>query len=115
MYDDCLNLLASYASPEDLAEEATSILHSHIHWGIYRGVKWLLEHGANPNATFGEDGTTALHEAASRGANDRILDLLIQHGANLKTLDQHGQTPLDLARTKQKERVVNFLQKAGKS
>ena len=78
-------------------------------------IQYVLQSGANPNATFGEDGTTALHEAASRGANDRILDLLIQHGANLKTLDQHGQTPLDLARTKQKERVVNFLQKAGKS
>ena len=41
-------------------------------------------------------GETALHGAASRGA-DRIVQFLVDHGADLNVKTKQGYTPLDVA------------------
>jgi ankyrin repeat protein len=58
-------------------------------------VEILLEAGADPNARQESD-YTALHEAASRGL-DRIVRVLITHGASKTAVNTTGQTPYDLA------------------
>ncbi|KAI9888001.1 MAG: hypothetical protein M1823_000122 [Watsoniomyces obsoletus] len=54
----------------------------------------LLQHGATIEAD--EYGQTALHQAARRG-NEPLVDLLLQHGANIEKVDKNGRTALHLA------------------
>jgi uncharacterized protein len=67
-------------APEDRAVEA---------------VKLCLELGADVNAA-NNDESTALHGAAARGS-DRIIQILVEHGARLDLKDKKGRTPLDIA------------------
>jgi len=54
--------------------------------------RYLVEHGANVNAT-GDFGWTALHMAAYQGLND-VIEYLISKGAKTEVFDELGQTPL---------------------
>ena len=56
-------------------------------------IKLALELGVNVNAADTTYGLTALHGAASNGSN-RIIQFLVDHGANLEAKDKGGQTPL---------------------
>jgi uncharacterized protein len=58
-------------------------------------VQLLLDLGSDVNAT-NENGETALHGAAYRGANN-IIQYLVSKGAILETKDKYGRTPLILA------------------
>ena len=57
--------------------------------------KMCIDNGADVNAAD-NTGTTALHQAASRGA-DPIVEMLAQNGAKLDLKDKRGRTPLDIA------------------
>jgi ankyrin repeat protein len=57
--------------------------------------KRLVEMGADVNAR-GPFGWTAMHAAAYHGRND-IIELLINHGANIEVMDNFGQTPLSIS------------------
>ena len=57
-----------------------------------RLVKLLLEKGANPNATF--RGTNILMNIVSNQSNIEILDLMLNHGADINARDPNGLTPL---------------------
>ncbi|MEY4634797.1 MAG: hypothetical protein RJA55_595 [Acidobacteriota bacterium] len=64
--------------------------------GMLAAVKYLVEEvGADVNAED-EDGSTALHNAASRGDNEMIL-YLVSKGADVKVVNRRGQTTVDLA------------------
>jgi ankyrin repeat protein len=58
-------------------------------------VELCLEHGVDINAS-NADGTTALHGAASKGA-DIVVQFLAANGARLDVRDKRGRTPLDVA------------------
>jgi ankyrin repeat protein len=60
-----------------------------------KAVQFCLEHGVDVNAT-NVTGETALHGAASHGAND-IIRLLAERGAKLDVKDKRNRTPLDIA------------------
>ena len=45
------------------------------------GPRWLLEHGADPNLAWGNDGESPLHVAARRW-DVPMVELLVQHGAD---------------------------------
>ena len=45
------------------------------------GPRWLLEHGADPNLAWGNDGESPLHVAARRW-DVSMVELLVQHGAD---------------------------------
>ena len=91
-----------------------------------RATRFLLSHGANPNAKFYPDkilpgetyslaelkypinyaeyaaaGSTALHFAIGRSIGrssvEEIINLLINYGANLDAQDEEGRTPLHIA------------------
>jgi ankyrin repeat protein len=63
-----------------------------------QAVQLCLDHGADVNAVETADagGSTALHIAAAKGS-DRIVQLLIDHGAKLDIKDKQGRTALDVA------------------
>jgi len=58
-------------------------------------IKLCLEAGADVNAADSQ-GQTALHGAAEWGW-DRVVQFLVDHGANLDVKDKRGHTPLDAA------------------
>lgn len=57
--------------------------------------RFLLEHGADPNAHY-KSPVTALHTAAQQG-NVELARLLLEHGAHVNSVEQNGSTPLDYA------------------
>jgi ankyrin repeat protein len=62
-----------------------------------RGIRWLLEHGADPEVTSGEDEETALHCAARCGRRGEIITWLVAHGAQVSRRTRSGATPYALA------------------
>lgn len=75
-------------------------------------VQHLLGHGADANASCGSDGSTALCEAASLGA-DTIAGVLLVHGADPNQVTSNGQTALMLAASQGHADVVSRLLSAG--
>jgi ankyrin repeat protein len=61
------------------------------------GIRWLLEHGADPEVTSTAHQETALHCAARVGRGEAMLKLLLDHGANLARRRADGSTPYGLA------------------
>jgi ankyrin repeat protein len=73
--------------------------------------KLLLERGADPNIRQNGD-FVALHEAASIGRTD-IMELLVDHGAELSPRSAKGETPLAVATRKGKADAVTWLKARG--
>lgn len=63
---------------------------------IRQGVRWLLQHGADPNILCGQEKETALHVAA-RHWDRPILELLLRYGADPTTRRKDGRTPHTIA------------------
>ena len=74
-------------------------------------IRALLAAGADANADDG-CGSTALHLAVERNA-PAIVQLLIEHGAQLNPLNEHGWTPLRCAAQEGREECVRLLLAAG--
>jgi glutaminase len=61
----------------------------------------------------GYDGRTAIHYAASEGANE-VIKYLMQKNVNLEPVDRWGNTPLDDARREDNVGSINLLQQTKK-
>jgi len=57
-------------------------------------------------------GSTALHAAVEKG-NRRIVELLIQNGANVNAEDNNGRTPIYFAEVRQNGEMEELLRKCG--
>ena len=97
-HDECLALIEKYAEEKKLAAECTSCLSTQLHWGHTRGAAWLLAHGADPNAINPRLGDNALHAAVKQRRNDKIIRLLLDHGADPTLKNRDGKTAIQLAR-----------------
>ena len=62
-----------------------------------QGIRWLLEHGADPNRTSTEEEETALQLAVRNGWGAEALKLLLDHGALVHTRRKDGKTAYQLA------------------
>jgi ankyrin repeat protein len=58
-------------------------MQRHTRKQVFEGVRWLLEHGADPNVSSYEYEGRPIHLAASAGWGTDMLDLLLKHGADL--------------------------------
>ncbi len=74
-------------------------------------VKVLLSKGAAVDATEA-NGTTPLHEAASRGYW-QIVRLLVAGGASIAASENTGRTAIHYAAAANAERIVQFLLEQG--
>lgn len=69
----------------------TTFLLRKADWHDYDGIKWLLEHGANPNRAT-QWGRTAFHHAVLRDNSSGILEALLEHGADPTLLAERPET-----------------------
>jgi ankyrin repeat protein len=85
--------------------------------GMMAAVKYLVEElGADVNAED-EDGSTAVHNAASRGDNE-MIQYLVSKGADVKIVNRRGQTTVDMAngpvqRTQPYPETIKLLESLG--
>ena len=66
----------------------TTILVRKADWHDFEGMKWLLEHGADPNRGT-RWGRTAFHQAVLRDNRIEMLEVLLKHGADPMALMEH--------------------------
>jgi len=59
----------------------TTMLHRKLDWTDLRGTRWLLAHGADPNAVSAW-GDRALHHALARENDSELLEALLDFGAD---------------------------------
>ena len=57
-----------------------------------------------------DDHSTALHWAAFKNSTD-VIEVLLKHGASTNIKDLFGDTPIDLARSKNNEAAVRLLER----
>ena len=74
--------------------------------GSTETVELLIANGADVNAK--KYNHTVLHEAAEDGYIE-MVKLLVEKGADINAKNNRGKTPLDLARDKKRQDVVQFL------
>ena len=80
-------------------------------WHDYEGAKWLVENGADPNCAWGRGNTPLLH--AIRRDNDlKILEVLVEHGAD-PTLESGGWTAVTLAARRGRGDALNLFEQKG--
>ncbi len=85
-YDNTpLYFLAGYAAGNPATERAQA------------GMRWLLEHGADPNVTSYARRETPLHQVARQGGGLAIAHALLAHGANADAPRADGRTPYVIA------------------
>ncbi|MEP7354008.1 MAG: ankyrin repeat domain-containing protein [Acidobacteriota bacterium] len=76
------------------------------------GVRWLLEHGADPNLAWAEPGDAPLHVAAQR-MNVAMVQLLVSHGGDIHQRRSDGKTPHTIASLYGNEEIATWLLQQG--
>jgi hypothetical protein len=72
------------------------------------GPRWLLEHGADPNLSWGDAGEAPLHVAARRW-DVPFVDLLVRHGADISRRRADGATAHTVAALHGNRDVAEWL------
>lgn len=62
-----------------------------------RGVRWLLDNGADPNVPCGDGDEVPLHMIARHGGLPEMARVLLEHGARVGAKRADGRTPYVLA------------------
>ena len=81
--------------PEANQDSLSTLLLRKHDWHDYNGIKYLLEHGADPNRIT-HWCRTAMQQAALRDNSFEIFALLLDHGAD-PLLSVDGRSPLEIA------------------
>ena len=79
----------------------------------FKGMRWLLEHGADPNAPSYEQKERPIHLAAANGWGAELLELLLRHGADLGVQRKDGKTAFELAQLRGNTEAVDWLREHG--
>jgi len=74
-------------------------------------VRYLLDNGANKEATDSEWNYTPLHLSSKEGREEVVM-VLLEKNANVHAQDSDGNTPLHLAAAKKFENIIKLLLKA---
>lgn len=73
-----------------------------------KGIRWLLEHGADPNLAWGEEGEAPLHVAAQKW-DVAMVELLVAHGADVHARRRDGLNPHTLAEMSGNHGIAEWL------
>ena len=91
-------LLNTGANPNCTDTDGQTALHYAVESRGEAMVALLMASGANPNAKNTMNGQTPLHHASVVGTGSvRLVERLLDHGADPNTSDDAGETPLHLA------------------
>jgi ankyrin repeat protein len=77
------------------------------------GMRWLVEHGADPNVKSGREEQTPLHQIASLGGSAAAAALLTAHGARVDEPRHDGRTAYALALRAGNHEIAAFLRSQG--
>jgi ankyrin repeat protein len=106
-----LETLLSHGANVDQAwatDGATS-LYAILNWSrTPDGAVWLLEHGADPNAVFVENGETPLHVVA-RAWDVPLAAAMVARGADIERTRADGRTPYAVAELNGNRAVADWL------
>ncbi|MBC7897130.1 MAG: ankyrin repeat domain-containing protein [Cytophagaceae bacterium] len=80
---------------------------------VRHGAEWLLAHGADPNVSCGLEQEQSLHVAAWRGQEPEIVQLLLDHGADVHAVRGDGRTPWRLASRHGFNAIAALLERVG--
>lgn len=80
-------------------------------WHDYEGVKYLLEHGVDPNQ-HRERGWISIHHAIARNNSVEIVQLLLEHGADPR-VRKDGATAVERAARKGRGDLLTLFQERG--
>jgi len=107
-------LLAHGADPnQPWATDGSSTLYAIMQWATTSlGMRWLLEHGAEADPVFAANGETPLHVAARRWDVD-MVELLVQHGADISRRRGDGRTAYAIAELNGNRAVADWLRDHG--
>lgn len=89
----------------------TSDGHTPLHVCRLETAPLLLQAGAELEARA-EDGATPLVTLASEPGTERLLELLLEHGADANARDAAGMSALDIARERGESKKVRVLERA---
>ena len=97
------------------ATDGSRALHAILHWSTTDvGVRWLLEHGADPDPVFAASGETPLHVAARRW-DVALVEALVRRGADVSRRRLDGRTPYAVAALNGNHAVAEWLRANGAS
>ncbi|HKC39856.1 MAG TPA: ankyrin repeat domain-containing protein [Gemmatimonadales bacterium] len=97
------------------ATDGATSLYAILNWSrTPDGVVWLLEHGADPNAVFAENGETPLHVVA-RAWDVPLAQAMLAHGADIARKRGDGRTPYAVAELNGNRAVAEWLLAQGAS
>ncbi|HEV8037324.1 MAG TPA: ankyrin repeat domain-containing protein [Bryobacteraceae bacterium] len=104
-------LLEYGARPNAISAAGTQPIHDAALGDNAEVIRELAMHGADINARTRDDSKTPLHIAATMGKM-KAVEALVALGADLKTKDSQGRTPIDAAEHAGLTSVVAFLKSA---
>ena len=91
------------------ATDGATSLYAILNWSrTPEGVVWLLEHGADPNGVFAENGETPLHVVA-RAWDVPLAEAMVAHGAEIGRQRADGRTPYAVAELNGNRTVADWL------
>jgi len=98
-----------------------TILLRKTDWHDYDGIKWLLEHGVDPNRKT-RWGKTAIHNAVLSDNDIKIIEVLIDHGADPTRIAERperlravssGRTAVAMAARRGRRDVLELFERHG--
>jgi ankyrin repeat protein len=97
------------------ATDGATALYAILNWSrTPDGAVWLLDHGADPNARFAENGETPLH-AVARGWDVPLAAAMVAHGADISPPRADGRTPYAVAELSGNRALAAWLREQGAS
>jgi len=105
---------AHVANPnQPWATDGSATLYAILHWSrTSAGVRWLLEHGADPDPVFSVNGETPLHVAACQW-DVELVEMLVHRGAEISRRRADGRTPYAVAELNGNRAVADWLRSHG--
>jgi ankyrin repeat protein len=93
------------------AESLSTLLIRKLDWHDFDGVKYLLEHGADPNLER-QRGWFALNHAIARDNSLKIIELLLDHGADATRVNE-GRSAVVRAARKGRADLLALFERRG--